>query len=177
MEETPRQETSTKLENFLNEKDITPQYVPPGTHRANKAERAIRTARNHLISTLSSAYASFPMDLWDEVVPQAEITLNHLHASTVDPSQSAYRCMFKIDYDFQAHPLAPFGTLVLVHDKPAHRRPWDLHVENKGSIWSLHCFITTAGARGLFAPRVNAFQTRSRGSLPNFDSQVRANWR
>ena len=56
-------------------------------------------------------------------------TLNHLHASTVDPSQSAYRGMFKRDYDFQAYPLAPFGTLVLVHDKPAHRRHWDPHGE------------------------------------------------
>eukprot|EP01042_Synura_sphagnicola_P006605 gene6605-8445_t len=36
-------ESSGQLEKFLaNDAHINIQYVPPGTHRANKAERAIR---------------------------------------------------------------------------------------------------------------------------------------
>eukprot|EP01042_Synura_sphagnicola_P009168 gene9168-11774_t len=45
-------------------------------------------------------------------------------------------------------------------------------MENKGSIWALHCFTTTTGTRELFAPRVKAFPTRSRGFLPNFEFQL-----
>ena len=68
-------ETSDKLEAYIREEKVDFQYVPPGTNRANKAERAICTGKNHVISILCGAHADFPLNLWDETLAQAEITL------------------------------------------------------------------------------------------------------
>jgi hypothetical protein len=43
-------EVSHELQQYTSDQDITMQLVPPGIHRANAAERAIRTLKNHLIS-------------------------------------------------------------------------------------------------------------------------------
>lgn len=122
-------ETSSLLEAFAKDQKLTIQYVPPGTHRANKAEREIRTSKNHLISMLCTCHESFPLLLWDEALPQAELTINHLRAYQLDPLKSAYEGLHGQRYDFAAHPIAPFGTMVVVHDKPASRGSWDVHGE------------------------------------------------
>ena len=122
-------ETSDLLESFAKEKHFTIQYVPPGTHRANKAEREIRRSKNHLISILCTAHESFPLVLWDEALPQAELTINHLRAYEPDPSRSAYEGLYGQRYDFVGHPIAPFATLVVVHTKPDARGTWDPHGE------------------------------------------------
>jgi len=49
------------------------QLVPPDTHRRNHAERAIQTFKSHFISILAGVDPSFPMNLWDRLIPQ---TLN-----------------------------------------------------------------------------------------------------
>ena len=53
-------ETSGMLDSFLRSKVDSVEYVPPHNHRANKAERAIRTFKNHLIATLCTSDSSFP---------------------------------------------------------------------------------------------------------------------
>jgi hypothetical protein len=58
--------------------DITFQLVPPYSHRRNSAEGAIRSFKDHLIAGLCSTEKSFPMHLWDRILPQAVITLNML---------------------------------------------------------------------------------------------------
>ena len=121
-------ESSGPLEKFLaNDAHINIQYVPPGTHRANKAERAIRHVKNHIISMLCAAHPSFPLDLWDEILPQAELTINILRPCSYRPTISAYEGFYQCKYDFLAHPIAPFGTSVVVHDKPADRPTWAPH--------------------------------------------------
>ena len=52
--------------------------MPPGSHRANKAERAIRDMKNHFISLLGTINPAFPLDLWDALLPQADLILNLL---------------------------------------------------------------------------------------------------
>ena len=120
-------ETSKELETFISAKGTTIQKVPPGTHRANRAERAIRAGKNHIIATLCTAHPSCPLDLWDESTPQAEITLNHLRPSLLDPTKSAYEGICGTKFNFAAHPIAPFGTPVVIHDKPSERGSWDAH--------------------------------------------------
>ena len=66
------------------------QLVPPGNHRRNAAERAIRTFKNHLIAGLSTADPNFPLNLWDRLLDQAYITLNLLRGSRMNPKLSAY---------------------------------------------------------------------------------------
>jgi len=114
-------ESSGLLEAYAAEAKFTIQYVPPGIHRANEAEREIRTSKNHIISTLCSAHEAFPLDLWDECLAQAEITINHLRPYKPLPSLCAYEGFRNQKYDFMAHPIAPIGTMVVVHDKPSER--------------------------------------------------------
>ena len=65
-------ECSTALKQFLTDEAIDFQLVPPGMHRRNAAERAIRTLKNHFIAGLCSVDRDFSLHLWDKLLPQAE---------------------------------------------------------------------------------------------------------
>jgi hypothetical protein len=119
-------ECSGALQQFMATENIAFQLVPPGVHRANTAERAIRTFKNHFISGLCTTDPKFPLHLWDRLVPQALITLNLLRASRINPNLSAYAQVFG-QYNFSAHPLAPPGTHFLIHEKPHNRASWAPH--------------------------------------------------
>jgi hypothetical protein len=147
-------ETSALLIDYLeNEAKITVQLVPPGTHRTLKAERGIRDGKNHVISMLSGVPVGFPTSLWDESLPQAEITINHLRKYIPNPRISAYEGIHKKKYDFKAHPMAPFGMKILIHDKPSDRGSWAPHGQPgyyKGPAlqhyrsWHTYCISTQA---------------------------------
>jgi hypothetical protein len=100
-------ETSRSLENYMAQEKIVIQYAPPQNHRANPAERAIQTAKNHFISAMAGTNPNFPTDQWDELLPQVEITMNLNRPSSADPLISAYEVVHRHKYDFLAHPLAP----------------------------------------------------------------------
>jgi hypothetical protein len=120
---------ASKAVKSLLEKQHGMQYqlVPPHTHRRNAAERAIRTFKDHFIAGLSSADDNFPARLWDRLLPQAEITLNLLRNSRMDPTKTAYEAVSGINFDYNATPLAPPGCKVLVHEKPSQRASWEPH--------------------------------------------------
>jgi hypothetical protein len=66
------------------------QLVPPHDHRRYIAETAINVFKAHFISILCGCEKSFPLYLWDRLLPQAEHTLNMLRTSTMTPSVSVY---------------------------------------------------------------------------------------
>jgi hypothetical protein len=122
-------ESSSNLEDFCrtHSPPIAIQYVPPGTHRANKAERAIRTWKDHFIAGLATTDPAFPLAAWDELVPQAELTLNLLRVSSVSPYMSAWHQLHG-PYDFSATPIAPPGMKIVSHEKPKiNRATWAPH--------------------------------------------------
>ena len=119
-------ETSTHLKQYLSSRGMKYQLVPPNQHRANAAERAIRTFKNHFIATLCSCDMNFPLVLWDRLLEQAVITLNLLRTSSINPRLSAYAQVHGV-FDFQSTPLGPPGTKVLVHEKPNNRGTWSPH--------------------------------------------------
>jgi hypothetical protein len=65
------------------------QLVPPDNHQQNLAEKAIQTFKNHFKAILAGVDDSFPMRLWDKLLPQTILTLNLLHQSNVTPTVSA----------------------------------------------------------------------------------------
>jgi hypothetical protein len=116
-------EASTALKNFLTVNDIAYQLVPPRCHRRNAAERAIRTFKEHFVAGISSVDPSFPMHLWDRLLPQAEITLNLLRTSRLHPQLSAatnYHGL--VDYNKTA--FAPPGCKIIAHEKPGNQLTW-----------------------------------------------------
>ena len=117
-------EANSELKNAMAMENVTYQLVPPHNKRANPAERAIQTFKNHLIAGLCSCDPSFPITEWDRLLPQAVLTLNLLRAARVNPRLSAYAYLFG-HFDFNRTPVAPPGTKVLVHDKPTARKSFD----------------------------------------------------
>jgi hypothetical protein len=87
-------EASKLLKDYLHQQGIAFQLVQPYSHRRNSAERAIRSFKDHLIAGLCSTDKSFPMHLWDRILPQAVITLNMLRTSRINPKLSAATHIF-----------------------------------------------------------------------------------
>eukprot|EP01036_Dinobryon_divergens_P061842 gene61842-biopygen29750 len=122
-------ETSAELEKFLlvDLKVTSFQYFPPANHRANRAERCIRTWKNHFIATLATASPKYPVQQWNKLIPIAELTLNHLLPWQPNPAISAYHGLTGAQFDFRAHPIAPAGTAILIHEPPETRGTWAGH--------------------------------------------------
>jgi len=105
------------------------ELVPPGCHRRNVAEVAIRNLKVHFLSILAGVADDFPMQLWDRLLllPQAEITINLLQQSNATPKVSAYSHM-NGPFDYNKMSLAPIGCKVQVHEKT-----------DKSGTWAYHC--------------------------------------
>ena len=82
-------EASTILKEFLTAENVKYQLVPPHIHRRHSAERAIQTFKNHFIAGLASTDPNFPLSNWCRLLPQAELTLNLLRPSRLNPKLSA----------------------------------------------------------------------------------------
>jgi hypothetical protein len=70
-----------------NKKDI--QLVPPHNHHDNTAECAIAMFKEQFVATLATVDMLCPLQLWDEFLPQVELTLNLLYFSCRNPCVSA----------------------------------------------------------------------------------------
>ena len=66
------------------------------------------------------------MYVWAQTIPQAELTLNLLPGSRMNPKLSAWE-QIEGRYNFNATPIAPPGTKCLVHVKNEQRKTWDPH--------------------------------------------------
>jgi hypothetical protein len=119
-------EASFALRNYLTQQGITYQLAPPHIHRRNNAERAIQRLKNQVIAGLCSVDPTFPLKLWDKLLPQATITLNLLQKSIINPLMSAY-AQLNGHFDFNRTPLPPPGTRIIAHEKPDQRESWDPH--------------------------------------------------
>jgi hypothetical protein len=67
-----------------------------------------------------------PLQLWDEFLPQVELTLNMLRFSRWNPKKSANQEVYG-SFDFNKTPLALLGTTALIYDDPASRASWAPH--------------------------------------------------
>ena len=65
------------------------QMVPLDSHRANIAEVTIKTWKKHFLSIEAGTASDFPHLFWEELVPQASLTLNLLRKSNATPTVSA----------------------------------------------------------------------------------------
>jgi hypothetical protein len=119
-------EASAALKHFFTANDIEYQLVPPHCHRRNAAELAIRTFKEHFVAGLYFVYPTFPMHLWDILLPHAEITLNLLRTSRLHPQLSA-SAHFHGLVDYNKKYFAPPGCKIIAHEKPGKRRTWAPH--------------------------------------------------
>ena len=78
-------ECSAEFKEAIRVNQLTYALVSPDDHRRNIAERAIQTAKSHIILVLCGCDPNFPMHLWDLLLPQMEIQLNLLRQSRTVP--------------------------------------------------------------------------------------------
>ena len=85
---------SKAIVKFLrDERKIGIQLVEPNNHRANAAERAIQTFKNHMIAGFCTFDSNFPIALWSRTVRQGQDTLNMLQTARTHPKISAYHAL------------------------------------------------------------------------------------
>eukprot|EP00970_Alexandrium_tamarense_P017799 scaffold11398_cov137-Alexandrium_tamarense.AAC.1 len=114
---------SKAVQSFLEEHQIGMQIVEPHNHRVNAAERAIQTFKDHYIAGLSTTDKDFPLQLWDQLLEQAQDSLNMLRTSRVNPRLSAYHVL-EGPHDFNRMPWAPPGTKAVIYDAADARTSW-----------------------------------------------------
>jgi hypothetical protein len=108
----------------MDELDVPWQLTPTGIHRRNAAERGIRTFKNHLqAGLLASTDDNFPLHLWCRLVQQAQLTLNLLRNSRINPRLSA-EAHLNGQFDYNKTPIAPPGIRVIIHEKSNKRGTW-----------------------------------------------------
>lgn len=116
--------SATTIKAFMTACVRQVQLVEPNNHCTNAAKHAIQMFKNHFISGLCTTDANFPLQLWNYLAKQAEITCNILRCSHLNPSISAYEQLYGHKYDWNAHPLAPPHTRAIIHISPTLYTLW-----------------------------------------------------
>ncbi len=119
-------ECSKVVEAHIKANKMNVHLVPPHNHRINAAEHAIATFKKHFIAGLATVDKNCPLQLWDEFLPQIELTLNLLCFSQRNPSRSANKEV-NGHFDYNKTPIASLGTKGLVYKDPAIRTSWAPH--------------------------------------------------
>ncbi len=99
--------------------------MEPHNHRVNAEEQAIQMFKDGFIAALATMDSKFPLQLWDQLTPQIQDTLNLLRVSCIDPTKSAYEIL-NGPYNWNRYPLAPHGCKAIVYEDGDTRGSWAL---------------------------------------------------
>ena len=61
---------SRAVQQFLDKKSVTRQNMEAHNHKVNAVEPAVKTEKYHVIATVATLDASFPIQLWSKVILQ-----------------------------------------------------------------------------------------------------------
>ena len=131
---------SSEFKEAIKSNQMTYQLVPPNDHRRNVAEKAIQTFKDHFVAVLCGTDETFPLQLWCQILRQAEHQLNLLRKSREHPTTSAFEQMYG-PHNYDANPFAILGCAVEMHVVPKNRRTWEAHTKTGyylGTSWD-HC--------------------------------------
>ncbi len=91
-----------------------PPGTPQVTTKGTSPKKQFQVFKAHFISILCGCDKSFPLYLWDRLLPQAEHTLNMLRPAGMTPTVSAYTYLWG-QHVYNANPFAPLGCKVEAH--------------------------------------------------------------
>ena len=114
-------EVSTTMKTIIrDEYKMKLEMVPPGCHSCNAVEVDIQNFKARFISVLAGTPEGFPPSLWDQLLPQSEITVNLLRQSNVALKVSAYAHLSG-PFKYNKMPLAPMVCEFQLHKKTDKR--------------------------------------------------------
>ena len=120
-------QSSPEVRAVAIELELKWELVNPYQKEPNRAERAIKTGKNHMIAVRAGFHRDSPTTFLDRCLFQIELTLNVIHPFEYDPNVSAHHGLFRERFDFARHPIAPVGARVLTWDSPDTRGSWADH--------------------------------------------------
>jgi hypothetical protein len=123
-------QSSPEVRQMASDLLLSWELVSPYQKEPNRAERAIRTLKNHMIATRANFHPDCPPTYLDKCLFQVELTLNLLHPFEYDPAISAHHGLMGERFDFARHPIAPVGVKVLTWNSPQSRGSWADHGVN-----------------------------------------------
>ena len=86
-------------------------------------KQSFHTWKNHFTAVRSGAPPSFRMANWFKMTEHWDITLNMMRPCTLNPRLSAFKSMEGM-YCFDATPMTPVRTELMIHLKPVCRHTW-----------------------------------------------------
>ena len=129
--------TSRDVEDFIGSQQIGQQYTPPYTHQTKPSERSIQSYKSCIESTVASLPPKFPITYWCRLIPQVDFSINIVRKCRQIHLLSGWYRM-EGEYHFDATPVAPPGSEMLMHKKPNRRKTFGL---NELKAWYLvPCF-------------------------------------
>ena len=103
------------------------QYTAPDRH-CHPAEKAVQTYKATFKSVIASLPKNFPIAYWCHLLPQTDLSVNIVRPNRQNPLLSAWAAM-EGEFHFDATPIAPPGSEMLMHQKPARRNIFGLNVK------------------------------------------------
>ncbi len=91
---------SQPLLHLATELKVAWDLVPPYIKNPNRAERAIRTAKNHIIASRARFHPDCPHMYLDKCLEQIELTLNVVRPYDYDPTKSAFEGVMGYRFNF-----------------------------------------------------------------------------
>jgi hypothetical protein len=139
-------ETSHDNKAFIAAEQVKLQYTPPNMHRTSPAKRAVHSWKNHFTVGIAGLPPLFPLAHWCQLITQSNAMLNMMRPCHLNPLLSAHKGL-EGTFSFNATPIAPLGTEVLVHQKPSQCKTWGYHatkawyLSHAASHYHCICFI------------------------------------
>jgi hypothetical protein len=125
--------TSKDVKTFVATKQTHIKYTPLDIHHTNLAKWAICTWKNHFLAGMANLPKSFPIANWCQLTPQCNATFNMLCLFCQNPLLLAHKALKGL-FSFDATPMVPFGSEVLVHIKLNCWCMWGYHAPK---VWYL----------------------------------------
>ena len=109
-------ECSCAVQKFLIKKGTERQNVEAHNHKVNAAEKAVKTAKYHIIAHVATLDHQCPIQSWSKMLPQMQDTLNMLRTSCNNNKLTAYEEL-NDKFDWNRTPIAPIGTrgILFIH--------------------------------------------------------------
>eukprot|EP00804_Cyclotella_cryptica_P012316 CCRYP_020812-RA/>CCRYP_020812-RA protein AED:0.35 eAED:0.35 QI:0/0/0/1/1/1/2/0/506 len=156
-------EAPEELKQAIRTNGCRVELTPADLHQRNAAERAIQTFKGHFISVLAGVAEGFPINQWDELLPQTILTLNLLRQSNVAPNISAW-AYHHGSFDYNRMPIVPMGCEDQFHIKPTQGKFLSQNISR--TLQNAHCICqedksTKISRHGVFQAQVHHHATSS----------------
>ena len=98
-------------------------------HHRNLAGKGIKTFKGNFQCVIYGVDDSFPLNLWERLIPQTEIQVNLMWQENATPKKYAYAYL-NGPHGSNRMPLVPLGCAIQFHENTNRRESWAPHSVN-----------------------------------------------